>query len=185
MGICWTDVCCTVARCSLPGVFFFFFKLRSLFFLLLFPLTSLPTDSTHLKLPGQSQLEALVLNILLQMIWDTVLNADPCTPKWCLGSSLFLAWLLHGVPVMKAQSLCFFLCKQQPGLLFLGPAGLLVNSDGLLCWQRLQFHHLRNLKTCISVNVFLLQFLNHGSLMREPFQNTSKDWSLLLGDKFL
>ena len=77
-------------------------------FLLLFPLTSLPTDSTHLKLPGQSQLEALILNILLQMIWDTVLNADPCTPKWCLGSSLFLAWLLHGVPVMKAQSLCFF-----------------------------------------------------------------------------
>lgn len=73
------------------------------------PLTSLPTDSTHLKLPGQSQLEALIPNILLQMIWDTVLHADPCAPKLCLGSSLFPAWLLHGVPMMKAQSLCFFI----------------------------------------------------------------------------
>lgn len=123
MGICWTDVCCTVARCSLPGGFIFFFLISAHCFFSFFfshlpwfgPLTSLPTDSTHLKLPGQSQLEALILNILLQMIWDTVLSADPCTPKWCLGSSLFPAWLLHGVPVMKAQSLCVFYASSSLG----------------------------------------------------------------------
>lgn len=129
---------CTVARCSLPGVFFFFFfNLCSLFFLPLpFPPSlAWPTDfSSHRFNPPPVPRPIPT--------WGTDIECPPSddlghsAQRWSLGHHCFHLGYCMVSWWWKLRAY-FFLYKKQPGLLFLDPAGLLVRPDGLLCWQRL------------------------------------------------